>query len=210
MCWLCVCVCARALACVCACVCVWARLRNYLIFNENKEECWNAECYCLPLNLCINNFNIGLPVALFVLINNSCISSNCGFESCRWHGCFFCCECCVLSGKGLYDNLITRPEESYRLWCVVCACVWSRNLKNGLAMVRVGPQRHGEVGLETSPNTYLNWGYRRTLCIWNTYCFSIAIVVTRTHFSFTFVRDLPVLLYFIRLASMWLSRNVCR
>ena len=32
-----------------------------------------------------------------------------------------CCERCVLSGRGLYDELITRPEESYRLWCVV-AC----------------------------------------------------------------------------------------
>jgi len=31
-----------------------------------------------------------------------------------------CCECCVLSGGGLCDELITRPEESYRLWCVVC------------------------------------------------------------------------------------------
>jgi hypothetical protein len=30
-----------------------------------------------------------------------------------------CCECYVLSGRGLYDELITRPEESYRLWCVV-------------------------------------------------------------------------------------------
>ena len=30
-----------------------------------------------------------------------------------------CCECCVLSGTGLCDELITRPEESYRLWCVV-------------------------------------------------------------------------------------------
>ena len=29
------------------------------------------------------------------------------------------CECCVLSGRGLCDWLITRPEESYRLWCVV-------------------------------------------------------------------------------------------
>ena len=27
--------------------------------------------------------------------------------------------CCVLSGRGLCDGLITRPEESYRLWCVV-------------------------------------------------------------------------------------------
>ena len=32
-----------------------------------------------------------------------------------------CCECCVLSGRGLCDGLITRPEESYRMWCVA-AC----------------------------------------------------------------------------------------
>ena len=32
---------------------------------------------------------------------------------------FVCCECRVLSGRGLCDELITRPEESYRLWCVV-------------------------------------------------------------------------------------------
>ena len=25
----------------------------------------------------------------------------------------------MLSGRGLRDELITRPEESYRLWCVV-------------------------------------------------------------------------------------------
>jgi len=29
-----------------------------------------------------------------------------------------CCECCVLSGRGLCEELITRPEESYRAWCV--------------------------------------------------------------------------------------------
>jgi len=32
---------------------------------------------------------------------------------------FVCCECCVFSGRGLCDRLITRPEESYQLWCVV-------------------------------------------------------------------------------------------
>jgi len=32
---------------------------------------------------------------------------------------FVCCECCVFSCRGLCDGLITRPEESYRLWCVV-------------------------------------------------------------------------------------------
>jgi hypothetical protein len=28
-------------------------------------------------------------------------------------------ECCVLSGRSLCDELITRPEEPYRLWWVV-------------------------------------------------------------------------------------------
>src|SRR5215475_2266155 len=32
---------------------------------------------------------------------------------------FVCCEYRVLSGRGLCDELITRPEESYRLCCVV-------------------------------------------------------------------------------------------
>jgi len=35
-------------------------------------------------------------------------------------------ECCVLSGRGLCDEPITRPEESYRLWCVVCDLETSR------------------------------------------------------------------------------------
>jgi len=28
---------------------------------------------------------------------------------------FVCCECCVLLGRGLCDELITHPEESYHL-----------------------------------------------------------------------------------------------
>ena len=32
----------------------------------------------------------------------------------------FCCDCRVLSGRGLCDELITRAAKSYRLWCVVC------------------------------------------------------------------------------------------
>jgi hypothetical protein len=50
-----------------------------------------------------------------------------------------------LSCRRLCDELITHPEKSYRLWCVVvcvCVCVWSINLKNEEAMTRVGSQRH--------------------------------------------------------------------
>jgi len=53
---------------------------------------------------------------------------------------FVCCECCVLSGRGLCDELITRPEESYRLWYVVVCNL--ENLMNEEAMTRVGSQRH--------------------------------------------------------------------
>jgi hypothetical protein len=46
---------------------------------------------------------------------------------------FVCCECCVLSGRGLCDGLITRPEESYR---PARHCVWSRNLEHEEAKAR--------------------------------------------------------------------------
>ena len=32
----------------------------------------------------------------------------------------------MLSGRGLCDELIAPPEESYRLWCVVCDLESSR------------------------------------------------------------------------------------
>jgi hypothetical protein len=35
------------------------------------------------------------------------------------------CECCVFSGTGRCDGLMTCPKESYRLWCV---WVWSWSL----------------------------------------------------------------------------------
>ena len=44
---------------------------------------------------------------------------------------FVCCECCVLSGRGFCDGLITRPEKSYRLWCVaVCDLETTKILVN--------------------------------------------------------------------------------
>jgi hypothetical protein len=43
------------------------------------------------------------------------------------------CECCVLSGRGLCDGLVTRPEESYRGWCVR---VWSWSLEKKMRRPR--------------------------------------------------------------------------
>jgi len=48
----------------------------------------------------------------------------------------------VLSHRGLCDELITRPEESYRLWCVVMCDL--ENLRNEEAMTCVGLQCHSK------------------------------------------------------------------
>jgi hypothetical protein len=55
---------------------------------------------------------------------------------------FVCCECCVLSGRGLCDEMITRPEESYRLWpVVVCDQETSKTrLKPATGLWKIQPQ----------------------------------------------------------------------
>jgi hypothetical protein len=56
---------------------------------------------------------------------------------------FVCCECCVFSGRGPCDGLITRPEESYRLWrVVVCDQETSktRRLKPATGLWKTQPQ----------------------------------------------------------------------
>ena len=50
------------------------------------------------------------------------------------------CKCCVLSDTGLCDRLVTRLEESYRVWCV---WVSSWNLTNEEALAHWGLLRNG-------------------------------------------------------------------
>jgi len=66
---------------------------------------------------------------------------------------FVSCDCCVLSGRGLCDELITRPEESYLLWRVVVCDL--ENLKNEEVMTRVGSQRQKKKKLCSSTVLYL-------------------------------------------------------
>jgi hypothetical protein len=68
---------------------------------------------------------------------------------------FFCYECCVLSGRGLCDGLITCPEESYRLWrVVVCDQETSetRRLKARYWAVKIQPQWVVTPGKQTNIN----------------------------------------------------------
>jgi hypothetical protein len=57
-------------------------------------------------------------------------------------------ECCVLSGRGLCDELITRPEESYRLWFVVVCDL--ENLMNEEAVAHWGLSRQKQTNKQTN------------------------------------------------------------
>ena len=70
-----------------------------------------------------------------------------------------CCECCLLSGRGLCDELITRPEESYRLWCVVvCDLETSRMRRPRPALGRSATGRvKNQLHIEIHVNLFVFW-----------------------------------------------------
>jgi hypothetical protein len=82
-------------------------IRKIVNSKQTKEECWY-----LTLRLLMSYISAGeRPQAARLLRSWVRIPPG------AWI--FVCCECRVLSGRVLCDKLITRPEESYRLCCVV-------------------------------------------------------------------------------------------
>ena len=72
---------------------------------------------------------------------------------------FVYCECCVLSSRGLCNGLITRPEESYRLWRVVmCDQETSimRRLKPARGLWKIQPQWIVTLGKQTNNKLHKN------------------------------------------------------
>jgi hypothetical protein len=70
-----------------------------------------------------------------------------------------CCECCVLPGMGLCDGPITRPEESYRVWCVWW---WSWILDNEEALAHWGLLLHSK----KTCNFNFYWAQFQCLNLW--------------------------------------------
>jgi len=62
-----------------------------------------------------------------------------------------CCECCVLSSKGLCDGLITRPGESYRLWRVVVCD--QETSKRGMLQPATGLWKYSQKGCNARKTT---------------------------------------------------------
>ena len=59
---------------------------------------------------------------------------------------FVCCECCVLSGRGLCDGLITLPKESHGMWFVVVCDLEASGIRMPLPALDRGAPGGGGVG----------------------------------------------------------------
>ena len=101
---------------------------------------WGPKDDPIGVEICSPWYNVRLlytvVLTAVILSSNFLQTLNCwdcgsnptgGMDVCRW--------VCVMSSRGLCDELITRPEESYRL---VRRCVWFRNLVNEEALAHWG------------------------------------------------------------------------
>jgi len=59
----------------------------------------------------------------------------------------------VLSGRGLCDELITSPEESYRMWCVV-VCDLGSLMNEEPYPINVIELNIGDTSLDVFPTWY--------------------------------------------------------
>ena len=125
-----------------------------------------------------------------------------------------CCECCVLPGRGLCDELITRPEEFYRMWC---AWVWSCSLDNEKVLAH--PGRTGEptarrqisstCGIHCCPNLFNFFCPTGVSILWRT-CVYIYIYIYIYIFDYTdTVYELPLLPNNTAVKHFCTSREQC-
>ena len=75
-----------------------------------------------------------------------------------------CSECCVLSSRGLCDELITQPEESHRLLCVIVCDLEKQTSWMKKAKTHYGPIAPREKKLSSFKNKYFFGRKRRTNC----------------------------------------------
>ena len=59
----------------------------------------------------------------------------------------------LLSGRGLCDELATRPEESYRLWCVVVCDLETSSMRNHTQSIVI-ELKIGDVSLDAFPTCH--------------------------------------------------------
>jgi hypothetical protein len=66
---------------------------------------------------------------------------------------FVGCEFCVLSGRVLCYELITRPDEPYRLWCAVVCDLENPRMRSHTQSIVI-ELKIGDVSLDVSPTCH--------------------------------------------------------
>ena len=109
----------------------------YLLHKHLRTGCWVGLCiHSLSRRTFLKRadnawWRVLLSTRLFhpsakALVWGHSLARIVGSNPARVDGCLVSCDCCAWSGRGLWEGPIIRPEESYRVWCVV---MWCRNLK---------------------------------------------------------------------------------
>ena len=104
--------------CVCLCVCVYIYMCQIVCAVLQSTLCnysvdlwfWRVLCTLIKPIQWLRGLRRGSAAAHLLTLRARILPRTC--MSCASY------ECCVLIGTGLCVRPITRPEKSYRLWCV--------------------------------------------------------------------------------------------
>jgi hypothetical protein len=99
---------------------------------------------------------------------------------------FVCCVCCVLSGRGLCDELITHPEKSYRLWRVVVCDHETSWYEEAIARARLQCQRNNQRH-NNNNNIYSRNPVTKAvhMCFKKPYCFFSCNISVKSRVNFS-------------------------
>jgi len=130
---------------------------------------------------------------------------------------FVCCEYCVLSGRGLCDELITRPE-SCRLWCVVVCDLetsWIRRLwpTGGCRAPSPPPKKNVSrcfssalhCGIRRSMSSQSTWHMSRKKSQWDMMSTGYSVFHSK-HYSISTISSLLHITYIFK--ALWNNTNL--
>jgi len=107
---------------------------------------------------------------------------------------FVCCECYVLSGRGLCNELITRPEESYRLWCIIVCDLETSRMRPWPALGRSATAkkkkncRSLQSILCILSNKYFNYGFKNEQNIyWHSGLCTLIVITSKPKYVGVYV-----------------------
>ena len=81
------------------------------LMREKDLKLWYYQCFYKAVNHSVTIWFLMYYVSIWH-------AGPRGPSPARVHGYLFVFECCKLSERGPYDRLITRPDVSFRVWCV--------------------------------------------------------------------------------------------